>query len=76
MSVEPGEGGQEFIVNSQDKIKELRVLLEDYNSDAKISVDGGVNLDTKRYCTESDILVSGSYIINSNNFEESIYSLR
>lgn len=76
MSVEPGEGGQEFIIDSSNKIDELRVLLREYQSDAKISVDGGVNFDTKRYCNNSDILVSGSYIINGNDFEEKISSLR
>lgn len=76
MSVEPGEGGQEFIIDSSSKIDELRVLLNEYQSNAKISVDGGVNLDTKKYCSNSDILVSGSYIINSNDFEEKVNSLR
>lgn len=76
MSVEPGEGGQEFILESSNKIDEIRVLLDEYHSNAKISVDGGVNFNTKNYCAKSDILVSGSYIINSNNFEESISSLR
>ncbi len=76
MSVEPGEGGQEFIKDSENKIKELRVLLDEYKSNAKISVDGGVNNNTKEYCSECDILVSGSYIVNSEDFEEKINSLR
>ena len=76
MSVEPGEGGQSFIENSENKINELKILLEEYNSCAKISVDGGINLDTKKYCNNCDILVSGSYIVNSDNFEERIDSLR
>ena len=76
MSVEPGMGGQEFIKETEEKIKELRVLLNEYHSNAKISIDGGINQDTRKYCDMCDILVSGSYIINSDNFEEKINSLR
>lgn len=76
MSVEPGAGGQDFIVKTKDKIKELKILLSEYNSDVKISVDGGVNDRTKEYCTDCDILVSGSYIINGDNLQEKIDSLR
>ena len=76
MSVEPGMGGQEFIKESETKINELRDLITEYNSSAKISVDGGIKLNTKEYCKNCDIVVSGSYIINSEDFEERINSLR
>lgn len=76
MSVEPGMGGQEFIKETEEKIKELRVLLKEYHSNAKISIDGGINQYTRKYCDMCDILVSGSYIINSDDFEEKINSLR
>lgn len=76
MSVEPGMGGQDFIDNTEEKIKEVRALLKEYNSSAKISVDGGIKDTTRKYCSECDVLVSGSYIINSDNFEERINSLR
>ena len=75
MSVEPGAGGQDFIVKTKDKIKELKILLSEYNSDVKISVDGGINDRTKKYCTDCDILVSGSYIINGDDLQEKIDSL-
>lgn len=76
MSVEPGKGGQEFIKETVDKIREIKILLREYNSNAKICVDGGVNNVTKEYCKDCDILVAGSYITNSENFEEKIESLR
>lgn len=76
MSVEPGTGGQAFLRKTESKIKELRVLLKEYHSHAKISVDGGITDLTKGYCSESDILVSGSYIINSNDFQTQINNLR
>ena len=76
MSVEPGMGGQEFIESTEEKIKEVRALLKEYHSKAKISIDGGINQYTRKYCDMCDILVSGSYIINSDDFEEKINSLR
>lgn len=76
MSVEPGMGGQEFIKETEEKIKEIKVLLNEYHSSAIISVDGGVNHLTKKYCSDCELLVSGSYILNSDDFEEKINSLR
>lgn len=76
MSVYPGKGGQTFILNSENKINEVRDLLDSYNMKAVISVDGGINNETKDMCSKADILVSGSYIINSDNFQEKISSLR
>ena len=76
MSVYPGEGGQEFIESTEEKVKELRKLLDSYNIKAVISVDGGINDKTKEKVKDADILVAGSYIINSDNFNEKISSLR
>ena len=76
MSVYPGKGGQEFISNTENKLKEVRALLNSYNIKAVVSVDGGITNITKDHCQDADILVSGSYIINSDNFQEKISSLR
>ena len=77
MSVEPGEGGQEFISSSEDKIKEIRKLFDEYNiHDVVLNVDGGVNDITVNKCRLCDIVTSGSYVIRSNNFQEKIDSLR
>ena len=76
MSVVPGEGGQEFIKETESKLKELRSLLDAYNIHALINVDGGVNDKTKDMCVDADILTSGSYIVGSDNFQEKISSLR
>ena len=76
MSVEPGEGGQEFIPNSEKRITEIRKLLNEYNSKAVINVDGGVNNSTKDLCYDADILTSGSYIVKGEDFQEKITSLR
>ncbi len=76
MSVEPGEGEQIFIDETEKKIKELRVLLQEYKSNAMINVDGGINNITKNKCSCADILVSGSYIVLSDNFQDRINDLR
>ena len=71
MSVEPGKGGQSFIMDSIDKIKKLKELKGDY----VIEVDGGINDDTIKYVSDADIVVVGSYI-TSGNYEERIKNLK
>lgn len=76
MSVVPGQGGQEFIKETETKLKEVRALLDSYNIKAEINVDGGLNDKTKEMCNAATILTAGSYITNSENFQEKISSLR
>lgn len=76
MSVEPGAGGQKFIDGTEDKINELRELLDTYHSQAVINVDGGINDVTCKKCYNADIVASGSYVVRSDNFQEKISSLR
>ena len=72
MSVEPGFGGQEFIMNSTLKIMEINDLRKSLNKNLLIVVDGGVNNITSKFCKEAgaDVLVAGSYIFNSENPKE------
>ena len=70
MSVEPGKGGQKFMPIAIDKINELRKL----NRNIIISVDGGINDETVKL-VNSDMVVSGSYVCMSNNYEEKIKQL-
>lgn len=76
MSVEPGKGGQEFIGETVNRIKELKEKLKKHNSNALISVDGGINDEVAEKLKDVDILVSGSYIISSDDFQYQIYKLR
>ncbi len=76
MSVNPGQGGQPFIPKTKNKLKEIEKLLEEYKSKAIISVDGGITDETKKNCTPASILVAGSYIVKSDNFQERINKLR
>lgn len=78
MSVEPGFGGQKFIEDSLNKIKELDNLRKKFNLNFLIEVDGGVNdLTSKKIIDSSaDILVSGSYIFKSKSRKESIMKIK
>ena len=72
MSVNPGLGGQTFMMESIDKINKLKKLNK---GNYKISVDGGINNETIKY-VDVDIAVSGSYVCMSNDFEGAIRNLR
>ena len=76
MSVVPGEGGQEFIPETEKKLKEVKELLKSYHLKTIVNVDGGINDITKKKCGDADILTSGSYILRSENYQEKISSLR
>ena len=76
MSVEPGKGGQEFIESTEQKIEEVRALLDSYHINAIISVDGGVTDKSVQMCHKADMVVAGSYIVHGDNFQEKISSLR
>ena len=77
MSVNPGFGGQKFIPNTLNKVKDLRALIADTGSKAIIEVDGGVNEDTGRMLAEAgaDVLVAGNYIFKAKNPLEAIDTL-
>ena len=71
MSVEPGLGGQQFIMDTIDKIKKLKELKGNY----LIEVDGGINDNTIKLVNDADIVVVGSYI-TSGDYEERIKNLK
>lgn len=77
MSVNPGFGGQKFIANTINKVKELRTLISKTNSKALIEVDGGVNLETGMLLKEAgaDILVAGNYVFSSPDPQKTIAEL-
>ena len=78
MSVNPGFGGQSFIPHSIQKIKELKKLIDQTGSSAKIEVDGGVTLKNAAEILSAgaDVLVAGSTIFNSANPKETIEQLK
>lgn len=78
MSVNPGFGGQSFIPHSIHKIKELKKLVTETNSSAKIEVDGGISLKNAKEIISAgaDILVAGNSIFGSSNPKETISKMK
>ena len=78
MSVNPGFGGQSFIPNTLDKIRDLRVLSDRLNPKLIIEVDGGVNTKNARdlYTAGANALVAGNAVFKSENPTQTISELR
>lgn len=75
MTVEPGFGGQKFMQDCADKIPTIK----EHSPDGLIiQVDGGINEQTAKICTELGAcsLVAGSYIYKAENVEQAIKSLK
>lgn len=78
MSVNPGFGGQKFIENTYNKIKELKKLIKEQNLATLIEIDGGVNTKNSSllYETGADVLVAGSAVFASENPTQTIEELK
>lgn len=77
MSITPGYGGQPFIKESENRLKELREYLNKNKIKVLVSVDGSINKETiSKVSPYVDMVVSGSYITNSSDFQEQIDSLK
>lgn len=76
MSVEPGFSGQKFIETTPLKVQELRNEITKRNLKTQICVDGGINFLNAKDLKSADILVSGSTIMNSDNYQDAITKLR
>ena len=69
MSVYPGFGGQKFITDVVQKIKDLDKIRNERKLNFKIEIDGGINFETSKIAIEAgvDILVSGTTVFKENN---------
>ena len=69
MSVNPGFGGQKFMPEVLDKIKELKKIKDHKNIEFDIEIDGGIDFDNNKLAIEAgaNILVSGTTIFKNNN---------
>ena len=76
MSVEPGKGGQKFMDSVVYKIDILDKIRKNKKLNYKISIDGGINKDTIDKVRNVDLVISGSYICMSDNYQDKIDSLR
>ena len=78
MTVVPGKGGQKLIPETLEKVKELKRYIIDNNLDIEIEADGGINGENAKDVIDAgvDILVSGNYIISSENYNKSVRMLK
>lgn len=78
MSVEPGFGGQKFMPSALDKIKYLKDIKDKHNFHYLIEVDGGINIVTAKLVKDAgcDVIVVGTYLMNSENFHECYEELK
>ena len=69
MTVEPGFGGQKFMSNQVDKIKNISDHIKLKNMNVEVEIDGGINFETGKTCVEAgaDILVAGSFLFNQGD---------
>lgn len=80
MSVNPGFGGQSFILNSTSRVRELRSMIEGSGLKVPIEIDGGITPISAPEVVEAgaDIIVAGSAVFSANNrnIEGNIKALR
>jgi ribulose-phosphate 3-epimerase len=78
MSVNPGFGGQKFIERTFSKVRDLKKLIHQTGSKAKIEIDGGVNSENapQLMTAGADVLVAGNFVFSSPNPREVISRLK
>ena len=78
MSVNPGFGGQQFIPQTMEKIKQVRALIDASGRDIRLEVDGGVKIDNIGQIAKAgaDTFVAGSAIFNTDDYEKTITDMR
>ena len=78
MTVEPGFGGQSFMVDQMEKLRTLRRMLDERSPSCELEVDGGINAETAPIAIEAgaQVLVAGSAVFNKANRRAAIAALR
>lgn len=78
MTVNPGFGGQAFLTDQLNKIKEAKMYVVSHNLNCEIEVDGGINPDTAILAAGAgaDVLVAGNYIFKSPDRNNAINTLK
>jgi ribulose-phosphate 3-epimerase len=78
MSVNPGFGGQSFIENTYEKVKQLKQLILAKNAHTQIEIDGGVTSANAKQLVASgaDILVAGNFVFKAENPTQTIADLK
>lgn len=78
MTVNPGFGGQKFIPETVNKIKELDKIRREHQFEFDIEIDGGVNNETVKnaYQAGANVAVAGSYVFGADNPSDKIDAIK
>ena len=78
MSVNPGFGGQSFIENTYEKVKQLKALITSKGASTLIEIDGGVTAANAKALKDAgaDVLVAGSFVFKSSEPTDTIKILK
>jgi len=78
MSVNPGFGGQKFILHTIEKIKQLRKMIDEKGLKVDIEIDGGVTLDNAPsiIAAGANVLVAGNTVFKSADPKATIAQLK
>ena len=78
MSVNPGFGGQSFIPETLNKLREARKMIDDSGYDIRLEIDGGVKVNNIAEIAEAgaDMFVAGSAIFNTDDYKVTIDQMR
>ena len=76
MSVYPGRGGQEFILETEQKVNRLNNVRKIISFTFKIEVDGGINDKTIEKISAADIAVAGNFITSATDYQKQVSTLK
>lgn len=76
MSVQPGKGGQKFLDGTLSKIKRLKFIRDINNLNFKIEVDGGVTDENVQKLENVDLVICGTNITSSSDFNKQIHTIK
>ena len=78
MTVEPGFGGQKFMMDMMAKVSEVRAMIREGGYDIDVQVDGGINAETTKIAAAAgaNVLVAGSSIFGAPDAEKAISDIR
>ena len=78
MSVFPGFGGQKFIPECLDKLREVKAIIEDSGKDIDLQIDGGVTVDNVAAVKEAgaNVIVAGSAVFKAADRAATIAALK
>ena len=78
MSVNPGFGGQSFIPSANDKLAQIRAMIDESGFDIDLEVDGGVKPGVAQQVVEAgaDVIVAGSAVFNQDDYAAAIEAIR